>query len=94
MAYSTSSPPAMIGQRVGANGAAMWMYDSTDAATSVRVDGYITDADDLGIAVGDLIFQTDSAGGTVAHIYVVVTVTSGGSCDLSNGTAITATNSD
>jgi len=94
MAYSTSSPPAMITQRVGANGAAIWVYNSTDAATTVRVAGYITDADDLGMAVGDIVIHTDTAGGTVGHIYCVNSVTAGGACDLTNGTAITATDSD
>lgn len=94
MAYSTSSPPACITQRVGATGGAIWMYNSTDAATVVRVAGYITDADDLGIKVGDIIFHTDTAGGTVGHIYLVNSVTSGGACDLTDGTAITATDTD
>lgn len=94
MAYATTNPPAMLTQRVGGNGGAIWLYNSTDAATVVRVAGYITDADDLGIAVGDIIFQTDLAGGTVGHIYLVNSVTAGGACDLTDGTAITATDTD
>lgn len=94
MAYVTTNPPAMVTQRVGATGAAQWMYNSTDAAAVVRVAGYITNADDLGIKVGDVIIQTDTAGGTVGHIYLVNSVTAGGACDLTDGTAITATDSD
>lgn len=94
MAYSTSNPPAMVTQRVGATGGAMWMYNSTDVSTTVDTAGYITNADDLGLKVGDIIFQTDTAAGAVAHIYAVNSVTAGGSCDLTNGTAITATDTD
>jgi len=94
MAYSTANPPALVSQRVGANGLAMWMYNSTDAATVVRAAGYITDADDLGIKVGDFIMHGDSAGGAVGHIYLVNSVTAGGACDLSDGTAIVATDTD
>lgn len=93
MAYSTSNPPAMVTQRVG-GGAAIWMYNSTDAATVVRVAGYITNADDLGMKVGDIVIQVDTAGGTVGHIYQVNSVTAGGAADLTDGTAIVATDTD
>jgi hypothetical protein len=93
MAYSTSNPPSMITQRVGGAGA-MWHYNSTDAATVVRVSGYITNADELGMKVGDTVLQTDLTGATVGHLYLVVTVADGGAADLSDGTAITATNTD
>jgi hypothetical protein len=94
MAYSTSNPPAMITQRVGADGGAMWIYNSTDAAIVVRKANYISNADALGMKIGDLVFHTDTAGATLGQIYLVVTVTAGGAADLSDGTAITATNTD
>lgn len=94
MAYSTDAPPACITQRVGATGGALWMYNSTDAATVVRVDGYITNGDDLGMQVGDIVIHTDTAGGTVGHIYIVNAVTAGGAADLTDGVAITATDTD
>lgn len=94
MAYATTNPPACITQRVGATGGAIWLYNSTDAATVVRFTGYITNADDLGMKVGDIVFHTDTAGATVAHIYVVVSVAAGGAGDLSDGTAIVATDTD
>jgi len=93
MAYSTDNPPALITQRVGDSGGALWTYDSADAATVVRVINYITDALDLGMKVGDTIIQHDSAGGTVAHMYPVVAVASTGA-DLGDGTAIVVTNTD
>jgi hypothetical protein len=87
MAYSTSNPPALVSQMAGKTGGSTWVYDSTDAATVVRVDGYITDAEDLGMAVGDVVHQRDTAGGTVAHDYVVLAINANGSAELSNGTA-------
>ncbi len=93
MAYSTSNPPVLLTQRVGGSGA-LWHYNSADAATVIRVSGYITNASDLGMKVGDVVMHTDMTGGTVGNFFLVVTVAAGGAADLSNGTAITATNSD
>lgn len=93
MAYSTSTPPSMLTSRVG-GGMAIWHYNSADASTTVDASGYITNGDALGMHVGDLVFQSDLAGATVAHIYMVVSVAEGGAADLSDGTAITATDSD
>lgn len=94
MAYSTSNPPILVSQAVGMAGGKMWLYDSADAATAVRVAGYITNADDLGISVGDIIDQIDSTGATVAHRYVVNSVTAGGAADLTDGTALSLTDTD
>lgn len=87
MAYSTSNPPALVSQMVGKTGGSIWVYDSADASTVVRVAGYFTNASALGIKVGDLIFQIDTAGATRAHTYVVNSVTAGGACDVTDGTA-------
>ncbi len=87
MAYSTDNPPALVTQMVGKNGGSTWMYDSADAATVVRVDGYITNAQDLGMKVGDVVHQRDTAGATVAHDYVVLAINTDGSAELSDGTA-------
>lgn len=97
MAYSTATPPSQITQRIG-GGFAIWHYNSTDAATVVRAANYITNAQDLGMKKGDWVYQsdlpdpvTDVGGGTVAHMYVVLAVAATGA-DLSDGTAITLTN--
>ena len=93
MAYSTSTPPSCMVPRVG-GGCAWWHYNSADAATVVRVTGYITDGDDLGMKVGDIVIQSDLAAAAVAYIYTVVSVASGGAADLSDGTAIVVTDTD
>jgi len=91
MAYSTSNPPRLAVPAVGASGPQIWTYDSADAATVVRAADYFTDALDLGMKVGDTIIQGDSAGGTVAHMYPVLTVDADGA-DLGDGVAIVVTN--
>jgi hypothetical protein len=93
MAYATTNPPALMVPRLG-GGVAFWHYNSADAATVVRVTGYISDGAALGMKVGDLVFQTDLAAGAVGHVYMVKSVTAGGSADLSDGTAIVATDTD
>lgn len=94
MAYATTNPPRVMVSGVGTTAPAWWSYDSDDAATVVRVTGYITNGDDLGMEVGDIVIQSDSAGATVAHIYTVVSVAAGGAADLSDGTAIVVTDTD
>lgn len=94
MAYSTNNPPALVTQMVGKNGGSKWMYDSADAATVVRADGYITNGADLGMKVGDSVEQIDTVGGAVSHLYTVVAVNANGSVNLSDGTAVVTTNTD
>lgn len=90
MAYSTSNPPAMVS---GTNSHRNWVYKSTDAAAVVIVAGYITDADALGMQVGDTVTIIDTDSNPVdVTLSNVVSVTAGGGADLSTGTAITATN--
>lgn len=64
-----------------------WSYDSTDAATVVRANGYISDGKAKGMKVGDIVRQRDSVGATIAHDYVVNAVNADGSVDLTDGTA-------
>jgi len=95
MAYSTSNPPALIAQRVGADGGNLWWYTSTDAATVVRVTGYITNGDALGMKAGDMVLGVDSDASPIAlQLYIVTSVAAGGAADLSDGTAVTATDTD
>lgn len=96
MAYSVDNPPALISQMVGKNGGSVWVYDSADAATVVRAAGYISNGRELGMKTGDIVDQIDSTGATVAHRYVVVSVGTGSdnSVDLSDGTAVSVTDTD
>lgn len=95
MAYSTSAPPRLISGSLENNAPNLWVYSSTDAATAVRVAGYITNGSDLGMKKGDVVFSVKTDASPVsAQIHIVSAVTAGGSADLSDGLAITATNTD
>ncbi|MDE2440028.1 MAG: hypothetical protein KGP14_03310 [Betaproteobacteria bacterium] len=71
----------------------VWTYSSTDAMSVVRAANYFSDAYNIGMKVGDMVYvlQTTSGAVTAATIAVVMTVTTTGA-DLSDGTAITVTN--
>jgi hypothetical protein len=90
--YSTSSPPALIAQKIGGGGG-LWAYSSVDADTVVRVANYITNGGSLGMKVGDTVIGTDSDTTTTQFIYTV-NATGDGTTDLTNGVAITNTDSD
>lgn len=97
MAYSTSAPPSALTHAGIANpmGGQLWAYSSTDAATVVRVTGYISNGKTLGMKKGDIVFVTDTdANPIAATIHVVTAINANGSADLSDGLAITATNTD
>lgn len=87
--------PAPIGHK--ANVPAFWYYRSEDAAAVVDADGYITDGQDLGMKVGDIVYVEDSnASPVIVTVHRVTSLsTTDRSVDLSNGdTLITGTDSD
>jgi len=87
MAYSASGLTRMA----GGGGHNMWFYDSTDAMTVVRASGYFNDAAGM-INVGDVIFVLDSDAPTLS--VALVLSNTGSVVDISDGTAITVTDSD
>jgi hypothetical protein len=92
MAYSTSTPPRLLVPGFTGTGN-IWLYTSADAIATVNTAAYITNGDALGMKVGDTVIVRDTNVPTTS-LCTVITVTAGGSCDLSDGTAITQTNSD
>lgn len=96
MPYSTSNPPVLLVGTMNNAGPKLWHYRSTDAATAVRVAGYITNGRDLGMSVGDIVFSLKTDASPLScqiHIVTAINATTG-AADLSDGLAITATNSD
>jgi hypothetical protein len=94
MPYAVSSPPLLVAQGVG-SGRKVWFYESVDAVTLVRVSGYITNGWDLGMRKGDLVFAIDTDASPISMQAMIVTSASAtAGVDLSDGTAITATDSD
>lgn len=58
MAYAVSNPPAKIAQTL--TGKSLWMYVSADDDATVNGGGYITNAGDLGMEVGDIVLVSDT----------------------------------
>lgn len=103
MAYATSNPPVRMSEypmtsfgNSQGTGGALWCYKSTDAATVVRVAGYITNAKSLGMEIGDFVYvhDIDAAPYTVTgHIVTAINATTG-AADLSDAAWTASTNSD
>ncbi|HET7409257.1 MAG TPA: hypothetical protein VFJ13_03590 [Paracoccaceae bacterium] len=93
MAYSTDNPPALISDTIGGT-KQFWVYASTDAASAVRVADYITNAQALGMKAGDLVWVIDTDASPIAAQLMTVAAVDADGADLTDGTAITATNTD
>jgi hypothetical protein len=87
MAYSTSNPPQLISQGIGASGPRFWSYSSTDAEAAFDDTDYITNAQALGMQTGDVVIVRDTTNNlsTIAQ----VTVDADGNGTLTPLTAIT-----
>lgn len=99
MAYDTDNPPRLLVPSFtnSSNQCSIWIYSSTDTATAVDADGYISDGQDLGMKEGDIVFvvDTDASPITITAHRVVSLSTSDRSVDLTNGdTFVTGTDSD
>lgn len=96
MSYSTSSPPILLVPSFNDQSPSIWTYASTDGATTVDAAGYITNGAALGMKAGDIVIVTDTdASPVVTTTHRVVSVTAGGSADLSDlGATLGSTNSD
>ena len=93
MAYDTASPPALIAQRIGGGGQ-IWDYASTDAGSAVDAANYFTNGGSLGMAVGGTVYDRDTDASPVATTLHTINATGDGTTDLSDGTALSTTDSD
>lgn len=66
MSYSTSNPPSKTVNALG-SGKSTWKYVSADAKATVVAAGYISNALQLGMKVGDFVevFDTATPGGAL-----------------------------
>lgn len=71
MAYSKTNPPSLLMDRIGGGGA-VWSYISPDNRGAVTAAGYFTNAQSLGMRVGDVVNAVVTASG----VLTVATVTS------------------
>ncbi len=95
MPYSTSNPPRLCEQDIGNQGPAFWTFTGTDTAAQVRVSGYITNARALGMKAGDVVRYTNTSTTPFSiQTMSVASITAAGAADLTDGTALTVTNTD
>jgi len=71
-----------------------WRYASGDAAAAVRVSGYFTDGYSLGMRAGDIVEVVDTDASPITAQIMIVSSATSTSVDLSDGTAVTATDTD
>ncbi len=76
-----------------ANGFTLWHYTTPDAASAVRAGGYFNAAAHM-LRVGDMVLANTSTGGTPAAGILVVAANALGTVDLTDMTAVGATNTD
>lgn len=93
MAYSTSNPPALIAQRIGGGGQ-IWDYASTDAGSAVDGANYFTNGGSLGLAAGGTVVVHDTDASPVATTLHTINAVGDGTTDLSDGTALSTTDTD
>jgi hypothetical protein len=91
MAYSTSNPPRLVVQPIA--GQRLWQYVSADDVATVNTNGYITNAEELGMKQYDTVIVVESDTGAV-HFVTVVAINANGSADLTDGLAVGTANLD
>ena len=91
MAYSSTGLNAAGGQSKAGNAPQLWTYTSADAIATVNTSGYFNSAASL-LKVGDLIYVFDTTN-TLGHL-VFVNSNSGTVVDVTDGLAVTSTDSD
>ena len=77
MAYATSNPPALVSQRLGTTGGAVFIYRDGDDKAAVTASGYFTNGDALGMEVGDIVHHIDTTNNKVNTLVVSTVVTDG-----------------
>lgn len=81
MAYATSNPPALVSQRLGATGGAVFIYRDGDDKAAVTATDYFSNGDALGMVVGDVVHHIDTTNNKSNRL-VVSAVTSGGAATV------------
>lgn len=75
MTYSTSNPPTRVWGEVGGNSG--WYYNSADDDSTVIGANYVTNAQALGMKVGDVVYIYDSATPKLSVVSVTAVTSSG-----------------
>lgn len=95
MTYATSNPPKLLVSALGGVGPSLWTYDSTDGTATIDDAGYISNAANLGMKVGDVVIATDTdASPPAVTSHRVVSISAAGAADLSEGVALSGATGD
>jgi len=92
MAFSRDGWGPWGGQSRKGSAPQAWLYTTTDAKTVVDAAGYFNGVSD-DVAVHDVIYSVGSTGGTATATLHVVLSNASGVVDVSDGLAITMTDS-
>lgn len=92
MAFSATGWATVAASKRG-NAPSVYAYKTADVIGDVNTSGYFNDLANM-LSVGDLIYCFTDTGGTPAAYLVWVISNSAGVVDVTNGTVITATDSD
>ena len=89
MSYSTSNPPALVSMAPLTAAGKLWLYSSTDPTATVDGAGYITNAGQLGMKVGDIVWNRETDTDLLyCHIVKTISSTAPGAADLTDGVQI------
>jgi len=66
MAYSTAKV-SLLSQAIGGQGAALWSLINSDSIATMLGAGYVTDAGNLGMKVGDLVWLSSGTFNTAVY---------------------------
>lgn len=102
MAYVSSGFRLLTDALSGAQGPKIWVLDTTDAIADVNTSNYVSDGVTKGAAQGDIVWVRTRASlpsGAVSAVNLcwvidVGTGTGGQGIDLTDGLAVTATDTD
>tara|TARA_R100001443_G_scaffold116113_2_gene135652 strand:- start:1106 stop:1375 length:270 start_codon:yes stop_codon:yes gene_type:complete len=89
MAYSAANLTSLA----NGNGFTLWHYTTTDTIATVNTEGYFNDAAPV-MNVGDIVEAYTSTGGTAVMSRCLVLSNTGTVVDVSDGVALTLTDSD
>lgn len=98
MAYDTTELKPLLAGMSGQH-FNLWVYDTTDAVSTVRVDAYFSDGVKRGMNIGDLVicrvWGTSVRSGTLSACSWLTVLSKGtAAVDVSDGLAITLTDTD
>jgi hypothetical protein len=70
MPYDANNPPMIAWSALGTRGPRIWTYENSDVDSAINAAGYITDGEDLGMKVGDMVwyYDTTTPGGSVHRV--------------------------